>query len=98
MAAEAAEAAGAQGRFWEMHDRLMADSDTLPVPELVAHAEALDLDVERFENDLRYHVHAPAVAADVDSARRSGAPGRRRSTSTAGCWIRRLGRGVRRLG
>ncbi len=75
VAAEAAEAAGAQGKFWEMHDRLMADSDTLPVPELVAHAQALDLDIERFENDLRYHVHAPAVAADVDSARRSGAPG-----------------------
>ena len=75
VAAEAAEAAGAQGRFWEMHDRLMADSDTLPVPELVAHADALDLDIERFKNDLRYHVHAPAVAADLDSARRSGAPG-----------------------
>ena len=75
VAAEAAEAAGAQGRFWEMHERLMADRDTLPVPELVAHAEALGLDLERFENDLRYHVHAPAVAADVDSARRSGAPG-----------------------
>ena len=75
VAAEAAEAAGAQGKFWEMHDRLMADDDTLPVAELVAHAEELDLDVERFKNDLRYHVHAPAVAADVDSARRSGAPG-----------------------
>lgn len=75
LAAEAAEAAGAQGRFWEMHDRLMADSDTLPVAELIAHAEALDLDVDRFSSELQYRVHAPAVAGDVDSARRSGAPG-----------------------
>ena len=75
VAAEAAEAAGAQDRFWEMHDRLMADRDTLPVAELVAHAQELDLDLERFENDLRYHVHAPAVEADVESARRSDAPG-----------------------
>ncbi len=75
LAAEAAEAAGAQGRFWQMHDRLMADADTLPVAELVGHARALELDMERFSNDLRYHVHAPVVQADVDSARRSGAPG-----------------------
>jgi len=75
LAAEAAEAAAAQGRFWEMHDRLMSDRDTLPVAELMTHAEALGLDTERFAEDLRYRVHAPAVAADVDSARRSGAPG-----------------------
>ncbi len=75
VAAEAAEAAGAQGRFWEMHDRLMADVDTLPVAELIAHAEALDLDVDRFSAELRYRVHAPAVSADLESARDSGAPG-----------------------
>ncbi|MGI8750489.1 MAG: Na+/H+ antiporter NhaA, partial [Thermoleophilaceae bacterium] len=75
VAAEAAEAAAAQGRFWDMHDRLMTDRDTLPVAELMAHAEALGLDTERFADDLRHRVHAPAVAADVDSAKRSGAPG-----------------------
>ena len=75
LAAEAAEAAGAQGRFWDMHDRLMADTDTIPAAELVDHARALGLDVERFTSDLRYRVHAPAVAADVASARRSGVRG-----------------------
>lgn len=75
LAAEAAEAAGAQGRFWEMHDRLMADRDTLPAAELLAHAEALDLDTERFTAELRHRVHSPAVSADVESARSSGALG-----------------------
>lgn len=75
LAAEAAEAAGVQGRFWDMHDRLLAETDTIPAAELVDHARALGLDTDRFSADLRHRVHAPAVAADVDSARRSGAPG-----------------------
>ncbi len=75
LAAEAAEAAGVQGRFWEMHGRLLAETDTIPAPELIEHARQLGLDVDRFTDDLRHRVHAPAVAADVDSARRSGAPG-----------------------
>lgn len=75
LAAEAAEAAGAQGRFWDMHDSLMTDRDTLPVAELLAHGEALELDTDHLAADLRYRVHSPAVSADVDSARRSGAPG-----------------------
>ena len=77
---------GAQGRFWEMHDRLMADVDTLPVAELIAHAEALDLDVDRFSAELRLPRPRPAVSADLESARDSGAPGTPRSTSMASCW------------
>jgi protein-disulfide isomerase len=75
LAAEAAQAAGAQGRFWELHDRLMAADGDLDPGELVDHARALGLDLERFGEDLRHHVHAPAVQADLDSARRSGARG-----------------------
>ena len=48
MAAEAAEAAGAQGRFWEMHDRLLANQDDLSPTDLANHAGELGLDVERF--------------------------------------------------
>ena len=48
-AALAAEAAGAQGRFWEMHDRLFEHRLELSDADLRAHAEALGLDLERFE-------------------------------------------------
>ena len=58
--AEAAEAAAAQGRFWEMHDLLFAERD----PEPVALAERLGLDVARFEDELRSGAHAERVAAD----------------------------------
>ncbi|WP_293768845.1 thioredoxin domain-containing protein [Sporichthya sp.] len=47
LAAEAAEAAGEQGAFWEMHDRLFGHQDQLTIKELIAHANAIGLDVER---------------------------------------------------
>jgi Na+/H+ antiporter NhaA len=75
LAAEAAEAAAAQGAFWEMHDELFAHQDELTPPELVGHAGRLGLDVERFEHDLRHHRHAPRVAEDVASADASGVSG-----------------------
>lgn len=71
LAAEAAEAAGAQGRYWEMLDRLLA-ADRLDPTALTAAAGAVGLDLVRFDEDLAHRVQAPAVAADVDSARRSG--------------------------
>jgi Na+/H+ antiporter NhaA len=75
LAAQAAEAAGSQGRFWEMHDRLFAHQDALALPDLVAHARALELDVERFVNELLDGVHARRVREDVASAEVSGARG-----------------------
>ncbi len=75
LAAEAAEAAGAQGRFWEMHDRLLADPDGIGPGDLEAHAAALALDRGRFEADLRDRRHAARVAADVESADDSGVTG-----------------------
>jgi Na+/H+ antiporter NhaA len=75
MAAEAAEAAGAQGEFWAMHDRLLTHQDELTPRELHGHAEALGLDVDRFAEDLRQHRHARRVATDVASADASGVSG-----------------------
>jgi protein-disulfide isomerase len=75
MAAEAAEAAAAQGAFWPMHDLLFAHQDALTPRDLVRYAEQLGLDVERFREDLRRHEYAPRVAEDVDSADLSGVTG-----------------------
>jgi protein-disulfide isomerase len=74
-AAEAAEAAAAQGRFWEMHDTLLAHQDALTPRDLRRYAEELGLDVERFWDELRRRVHAPRVAEDVASAELSGVSG-----------------------
>ncbi len=60
-AAEAAEAADVQGKYWEMHDLLFESEGTLSRPELAAMARALDLDVERFERELDSHLHARRV-------------------------------------
>ena len=75
MAAEAAEAAGSQGKFWEMHDRLLAAQDELTVMDLTRHAEELGLDMDRFWDELRRREHAPRVDRDVASADASGVVG-----------------------
>jgi Na+/H+ antiporter NhaA len=75
MAAEATEAAGAQGAFWPMHDKLLVSQDELTVRDLKRHAEALGLDVERFWDELRRREHAERVADDVSSADASGVAG-----------------------
>ncbi len=74
-AAEASEAAAAQGSFWEMHDLLLEHQGELRLRDLVAYAERLELDLDRFRDDLRRHVHAPRVEEDVDSADISGVTG-----------------------
>jgi Na+/H+ antiporter NhaA len=75
LAAEAAEAAADQGAFWEMHDLLLDNQDALRTDDLVAYAEQLGLDVERFTNSLREHTGAARVAEDVDSADLGGVTG-----------------------
>jgi Na+/H+ antiporter NhaA len=75
LAAEAAEAAGAQGAFWEMHDRLLDNQDELSPFALKRHAEALDLDLERFTDALHRHVYMDRVTDDVASADASGVAG-----------------------
>jgi protein-disulfide isomerase len=75
LAAEAAEAAGAQGRFWEMHDLLFENQDRLDPPDLLLYAESLDLDLERFASDLERRTHEPKVRQDFLSGVRSGVNG-----------------------
>jgi Na+/H+ antiporter NhaA len=75
MAAEATEAAGTQGAFWPMHDKLLASQDELEPRDLKRHAEELGLDVERLWDELRRREHADRVAEDVASADASGVAG-----------------------
>jgi Na+/H+ antiporter NhaA len=75
LAAEAAEAAAAQGSFWEMHDWLFSHQDALGRDDLERDAAELGLDVERFSRELRDRRHASRVARDVDSADQSGVAG-----------------------
>jgi Na+/H+ antiporter NhaA len=74
-AAEAVEAAADQGAFWEMHDVLLDHQDDLRPRDLLAYAEQLGLDVERFRDDLRRQRWAPRIEEDVDSADMSGVTG-----------------------
>jgi NhaA family Na+:H+ antiporter len=73
-AAEAAEAAGAQERFWDMHDRLFEHQHELGDEDLRGHAAALGLDVERFDRELREGVHRERVEEDLRSGAQSGIP------------------------
>jgi Na+/H+ antiporter NhaA len=75
MAAEATEAAGSQGAFWPMHDRLLSAQSELTPRDLSRHAEELGLDVERFWEELRRRDHEERVAEDVASADTSGVAG-----------------------
>ncbi|MEO8432784.1 MAG: thioredoxin domain-containing protein [Acidobacteriota bacterium] len=70
-AAEAAEAAGSQGRFWEMHDRLF-ESVGGDDARLEKHAQDLDLDVDRFLREMRAHVHLARIRARRSAAVRRG--------------------------
>jgi protein-disulfide isomerase len=74
-AAEAAEAAGAQGRFWEMHDHLYENQRHLEDDDLRSYAHALDLELELFDKELSEHVHADRVHEDFMSGVRSGVNG-----------------------
>jgi protein-disulfide isomerase len=74
-AAEAAEAAGAQGKFWGMHDLLFEHQEALEDPDLVRYAAALSLDEERFARDLSAGAYANRVRRDFRSGVRSGVNG-----------------------
>jgi protein-disulfide isomerase len=75
IAAEAAEAAGAQGAFWPMHDALFGNQQALTVPDLVGYAAALGLNAETVEADLASHAYLPNVRDDFMSGVRSGVSG-----------------------
>jgi Na+/H+ antiporter NhaA len=75
IAAEASEAAAAQGHFWEMHDTLLEHQGELALADLVAYATELGLDSERVEKELHHREFAPRVSEDVASADESGVSG-----------------------
>ncbi len=82
LAAEAAEAAGAQGKFWEMHDLLFSrQRDWSPqsrdeaMTTFVSYARELGLDVERFSRELQEGKYRPLVEKRRDEARSLGLPG-----------------------
>jgi protein-disulfide isomerase len=75
LAAQAAEAAGAQGEFWGMHVALYEHQDALSVDDLVAYADALDLDVERFRHDLHAGTYTPRILHDMQVGGQVGVTG-----------------------
>jgi protein-disulfide isomerase len=74
-AAETAEAAAAQGKFWEMHDLLYENQRRLDDQDLRGYAQQLGLDLESFDRELTEHVHAARVREDFMSGVRSGVNG-----------------------
>jgi len=74
-AAEAAEAAAAQDRFWAMHDRLYEHQRQLDDKHLVKHAQKLGLDADRFAKDLATDAYKERVQGDFSSGIRSGVNG-----------------------
>ncbi len=74
-AAEAAEAAGAQGKFWEMHDAILQQQSELGSDLLHQLAVRLKLDVEQFSNDLETRRYRPRVKRDFMGGMRSGVAG-----------------------
>ena len=75
LAAEAAEAAAAQGRFWDMYDTLLSHQDALAVRDLIGYGEGLELDLDRFREYLRKRKGAGRLAEDVESADLSNVSG-----------------------
>jgi protein-disulfide isomerase len=74
-AAEAAEAAGAQNRFWEMHDLLFENQDALDDASLARYASSLGLDAQRLINEVLSGDHAARVREDFRSGTRGGVDG-----------------------
>jgi protein-disulfide isomerase len=75
LAAEAAEAAAAQGKFWEFHDLIFTRTGELDESLLVGFAERLGLDLRRFNDDLKTHVHRRRVLQDREAGRARGVRG-----------------------
>jgi Na+/H+ antiporter NhaA len=75
LAAEASEAAANQDAFWEMHDLLLDHQDALDADDLMGYARRLELDLDRFMEDIDTRAGASRVADDVDSADLSGVTG-----------------------
>jgi protein-disulfide isomerase len=74
-AAEAAEAADAQGRFWEMHDTLFENQNALEDEDLAEYAEELGLDAKRLMDEIRRGAHSVRIQKDLRSGEENGVNG-----------------------
>jgi protein-disulfide isomerase len=74
-AAEASESAGAQRRFWEMHDTLFQNQNALEDEDLARYAAALDLNLQRFIDEIAQDLYADKIREDFRSGTRSGVNG-----------------------
>lgn len=72
LAAEATEAAGAQGRFWPMHDLLFAHGQQLKEKHLIGYARQAGLDMARYQNEMNDHVYLQRVQEQMQGARLLG--------------------------
>jgi protein-disulfide isomerase len=76
LAAEAAEAAASQGKFWDMHDILYEQQrQVMDKQDLAVLAESIDLDIERFRAEVLERRHRPRVQGDLERAHHDGASG-----------------------
>ncbi len=75
LAAEAALAAGAQGKFWEMHDKIFTNQKQMGVDNLKGYAEELNLDMDQFNKDLETHRYKKVVDDDMKLAQGAGVRG-----------------------
>jgi protein-disulfide isomerase len=75
LAAEASEAAAAQGKFWEYHDALFAAQPKLSRETMLAVAADLGLDADRMASEIDSGIHRSRIERDLDSAKQSGATG-----------------------
>ena len=75
LAAEAAEAAANQAKFWPMHDQLLDHQGELNAKDLIRYAAELGLNTDQFARDLRNHAGAARISEDIDSADLSGVSG-----------------------
>jgi protein-disulfide isomerase len=74
-AAEAAEAAAFQGKFWEMHDHLFEHQNALDDNHLLKYAQAVGLDIKKFESQLFKHIYAPTINDSLINGFKSGVEG-----------------------
>jgi len=72
LAAQASEAAGAQGRFWQMHDLLFENQRHLKLHQLRSYAEKLELDMERFDSEMNDELYLQRVREHIEGGNRGG--------------------------
>ncbi len=75
VAAEAALAAGAQGKFWEMHDKIFANQKQISIDNLKGYAQELNLDMNKFNDDLESHRYKKVIDNDMKLAKGAGVRG-----------------------